>query len=147
MRTVYRVPEFLCCHMIWVLTPHPGRGSNTRLRWGGGGTLQHINSGTLYNILSLRCRLFVDCAMRSVRIHHVFLIPTARWIFMAALPIRILIANSCTRCCWIFKGLLHRLGDGRTFLKISAPHSTTYRMRLLSARSILLGRTFKGQWK
>jgi hypothetical protein len=32
-------------------------------------------------------------------------VPTARWIFMAALAIRILIANSCARCRWILKGI------------------------------------------
>jgi hypothetical protein len=63
-------------------------------------------------------------------------------IFMSALGIRILIANSCAR--WhrlhrIFKGLSHD-GGRADFLKTSAPHSlvTTYRMKLLSARSFSL---------
>ncbi len=43
--------------------------------------------------------------LRPVRIHHVFPIPTARWIFLATLRIRILIADSCARWRRIFKRL------------------------------------------
>ncbi len=43
--------------------------------------------------------------LRPVQIHHVFTIPTALRNFMSALGIRILIANSCTRCRKIFEVL------------------------------------------
>ncbi len=44
---------------------------------------------------------------------------------------------------WTLKGC-HRMGDGPIFLNTSAPHSlmTTYRINLLSARSISLDSTF-----
>ncbi len=61
----------------------------------------------------------------------------------ALLAIRILIANSCTRCHWFFNRLSQDGGSTNFFLKTSAPHSlmTTYRMNLLSARSISLDST------
>jgi hypothetical protein len=63
--------------------------------------------------------------------------------FLAALTIRILIANSCTRWRGIFKGSI-MTGDGRIFLKIFPPLSliNNHQMNLTSARSISLDSTF-----
>ncbi len=61
----------------------------------------------------------------------------------APLEIRILMANYCTRCRWIFKGL-SRMGSRPIFLETSAPHSLmiTHRINLLSARSFSLDSNF-----
>jgi hypothetical protein len=82
--------------------------------------------------------------LRPVRIQHIFPIPTARWIFMSALGIRIPLANSSLSCSGIFKGVSQD-GGRSNFSKISAPHSllTTYRLITPSSRSISLDSTFK----
>ncbi len=61
----------------------------------------------------------------------------ARWIFMSALAIRILIANSFARRRWICKGVSQD-GGWADFSQNLPPHSllTTYQMKLLSSRSI-----------
>jgi hypothetical protein len=68
----------------------------------------------------------------------------ALWIFMSALGIKILLANSSTRWCGNLQGS-HTMGDGTDCPKISAPHPfmTNYWLIPLSARSISLDRTFK----
>ncbi len=78
-------------------------------------------------------------------IHNVFSIPTARWIFLDMLGIRILITNSCKRCMARNLQGFSQDGGQDNFFKTFAPLSLikTYRMSLLSARSISLDSTFK----
>ncbi len=49
------------------------------------------------------CTMMPVALLRPVRIHHIFPIPTARWIFLATLGIRILLADSCARWRRFFK--------------------------------------------
>ncbi len=80
-----------------------------------------------------------DCAMRPVWIHHFFPIPTARWIFITALAIRISIANNLHE---VARNLSRALtGRGRTDFS-KKPPCHTYRMNLISAQSISLDSTF-----
>jgi hypothetical protein len=94
-------------------------------------------------IMPVLCTLYRHCYETSVNTPS-FFHPYGAMNLIAALAIRILIANSCTRWRWILKEL-SRTGDGQVFLKTSAPHylKTNYRMILLSARSISMDSNFK----
>jgi hypothetical protein len=74
-----------------------------------------------------------------------FFLSVRREHILPSLGIRILIVKSCTRWHGILKGLSQDGGPGPICLKTSASPSlmTTYRMNLLSARSISLNSTFK----
>ncbi len=82
------------------------------------------------NERSARVRNIGNCAMmpvvllRPVRINHFFPIPSARWIFMVRWHLGSLLPIAARGGAESLKGSqTQRMGNGRIFLKTSAPHS------------------------
>jgi hypothetical protein len=95
------------------------------------------------------CLLTVYFAMRPVRIHHIFAIPTARWVpwphweLGPSLPKAVRDGEESLQSS-------RMMGDGPIFLKNlrdSLLHVPTYQMKLVSAVSISLASTFKFVFK
>jgi len=64
-----------------------------------------LRQGYLTGIACMGCYGVCCAVWTKLAVSLCFFIPTAQWIFMTALGIRILIANSCTRYRGIIKGL------------------------------------------